>query len=409
MVGEGTLPAQVSAIPIGMVEPHPRLKLRFRYDVDTLAESIRSSIDENTPNGQLNPGRVVPRKDGRGYYVYIGMRRYFALKLLYEKTRDERFATYSAYIDTNVSELQMFIKAKRENDEERGERKGLSVLEEVSGLSRIKDSISDPKELDKPLARRLEVAQVISEERLRRLYDIEDAVHFRFGISHLENLGKIKDAREFYLVAACVAEYEIGAEKMELAYRGQNSAFAFAWFQKVFPELRAEEAGSASGSATAAGQEQTTQGITTASSSESRQGSDSAAADLEIREKSVIVIKCPTCRSENMVRVTGSVEVMQLPAKPDGEGFRAVAESVSRFGLKCGACDGEFYALLMHLEGREYAVEALRTKKALREPTTTVRAVDLRFDREKRVWQRITGRDVSGTVAVGEEGAATRR
>src|SRR5713101_3858414 len=84
------MPGQVSSIPIGLVEPHPKLMLRFRYDVDSLAESMSSSVDENTPNGQLNPGRVVPKEDGKGYLVYMGVRRYFALKLLYEKTRDER-------------------------------------------------------------------------------------------------------------------------------------------------------------------------------------------------------------------------------------------------------------------------------------------------------------------------------
>lgn len=190
------MPAQVSSIPIGLVEPHPKLMLRFKYDVDSLADSIRSSVDENTPNGQLNPGRVVPKKDGKGYCVYIGVRRYFALRSLYEKTGDERFATYSAYIDTNVSEVQMFIRAKRENDEEKGERKGLSVLEEVLGLGRIRDSISNPtKELGQSLARRLEIAGVISEERLRKLYEIEEATHSRFGVSQLEGLAKIADER----------------------------------------------------------------------------------------------------------------------------------------------------------------------------------------------------------------------
>jgi hypothetical protein len=58
--------ARVISIPIGLVEPHPRLMLRFSYDVGPLAELIRSSVDEDTPNGQLNPGRVVQKRDGKG-------------------------------------------------------------------------------------------------------------------------------------------------------------------------------------------------------------------------------------------------------------------------------------------------------------------------------------------------------
>ncbi len=235
------MPAQVVSIPIDLVEPHPRLMLRFSYEVGALAELIRSSVDENTPNGQLNPGRVVRKSEGRGYLVYIGVRRYFALKHLHEKTGDERFATYNAYVDAgSISELRMFIRAKMENEEERGERKGLSLLEEVLGLSRIRESISPDKrrELSPSLTRGLEIAEATSRERLRRLYDMEQVTRFRFGVAHLLNLGKIADDEEFYLTAACVAEYRLDGGDIESAIRGMRSAYSFRWFEKMFPDFK---------------------------------------------------------------------------------------------------------------------------------------------------------------------------
>ena len=198
------LPAQVSAIPLKLVEPHPRLMFRFSYDVDSLADSIRSAVDENTPNGQINPGRVVLREDGEGYYVFVGVRRFLALRHLYETTKDERFATYSAYVDTNISELQMFIKAKKENEEEKGERQGVSLLEEVSGIGMIKDSVSS-RDLDEGLARQLAVAEKIGDEKLLQLYKVERAAGFRFRLAQRERLAKIGDEREFYTTASYVA------------------------------------------------------------------------------------------------------------------------------------------------------------------------------------------------------------
>lgn len=385
------MPAQVSSIPIGLVEPHPKLMLRFKYDVESLADSIRSSVDENTPNGQLNPGRVVPKKDGKGYLVYIGVRRYFALRSLYEKAGEERFATYSAYIDTNTSEVQMFIRAKRENDEEKGERKGLSVLEEVFGLGRIRDSISNPaKELGQSLARRLEIAGVISEERLRKLYEIEEATHSRFGVSQLEGLAKIADEREFCLVASYVAESGIGAEKMDLAIKGQKAALAFQWFPTVFPDLMASGAGPAS-------PEEPTDNAERTKDAGKGAAQNGSVPGLEIHERNVIVIICPECGCENIARVNGSVEVTQLPVEPGGEGYRTTPDTVSRFSCKCGACDVEFYVFVKHLGGNQYAVEALRAK-TFREPRTVIQAVDLHFDQEGGVWQKVVGREITGII-----------
>ena len=117
----------VVAIPIQECKPHPKLAFRFRYDVDSLADSIIATADESTPNGQLNPGRVVRTENGDGYYVYVGVRRFLALKLALGRTNDPRFGVFNAYVDEGLSELQMFVKAKAENEEEKGGEGGTLV------------------------------------------------------------------------------------------------------------------------------------------------------------------------------------------------------------------------------------------------------------------------------------------
>jgi hypothetical protein len=395
---------QVVSIPIGLVEPHPKLMLRFRYDVGALAELIRSSVDESTPNGQLNPGRVVSKREGKGYWVYIGVRRYFALKQLHEKDGDERFGTYNAYVDSNtMSELLMFMRAKMENEEEKGERRGLSLLEEVLGLSRIRESISPEtrKELSVSLARRLEIAETTSGERLRRLYDVEQATRFRFGVAHLQGLGKITDDEEFYLTAACVAEYRLEGGDIDSAIRGMRSAYSFRWFEKMFPSFRAAQGGVAAVEQQAAASTQASEQEPRESDSDQKE--PASAPMLEVHERGVIVVECRECGCENLVRIRGDVEVTQLAVEPGGEGYRATPDTVSMFACKCSACDEEFYVLVKQLGGREYALET-SSARAFREPRATVQAVDLRFDQKEGVWQKVVGGEVVGVVEPGRAG-----
>ncbi|MGA2199878.1 MAG: hypothetical protein ABSG45_08065, partial [Nitrososphaerales archaeon] len=324
----------------------------------------------------------------KGYLVYVGVRRYFALKLLHEKTGEDRFSGFNAYVDSGLSELQMFIRAKTENEDERGERKGLSVLEEVLGLSKIRDSISNPaKELGQPLARRLAIADAVGEDRLKELYSIEEATSSKFSLSQLEALAKVSDAREFCLVGSCMAEMGVGVEEIDLAERGKEMALAFRWFPAIFPEL------AKGGKLPSTQNTGNTPGQTVPSSS----GASSVAA-LEIHEKEVIIIPCPSCSCKILVRVRGSIEVTQLAFEPSGEGYRETADTVSTFRCKCGGCDEEFYAIVRHLGGNEYALETAKAK-AFREPKTETRAVDLRFDQRKGVWQEIVNGEIARVLS----------
>jgi hypothetical protein len=230
-----SLPQPVS-IQLEKVQLHPKLALRFRYTVESLAALIFAAVSENIPNGQLEPGRVVPREDGLGYYVYVGVKRFLALKSLYEKTHDARFAVFNAYVDENLSLLQLFVIAKMENEEGKAEREGLSVLEQVSGIDKIRDSVK-PDELEGELKSLYDLADKLGEGRLKKLYDLERVAHFKFRVAHLERLCGIEggDEKDFYLAAASVAGYRFAGDDIEEAVQARSAAYNLEWFKDLFP------------------------------------------------------------------------------------------------------------------------------------------------------------------------------
>jgi hypothetical protein len=386
----GDLTVQVSAIPVKLIAPHPRLTFRFAYDVDSLADSITSAADESTPNGQINPGRLVLREDGEGYYVYIGVRRFLALKSVYDRTRNERFATYNAYIDTNISELQMFVKAKKENDEERGERQGVSVLEEVSGIGKIRASIAS-RDLDEGLARLLAVAERLGDAKLLQLYKIEGAAGFRFRLAQLERLAKIDDEREFYTSASYVAGIGLRNDDIGQVIKDREGVRVFEWFPKLFPYYEGDEAGE-KGLAEEEGRGTETQRVNGG-------GRQRIANQLEVHKKGAIVVGCPRCRGENILQVRGKVEASQISLDPTGEGRTTDPDTYSRVVLECSRCSKSFRVLVRHVGGNTYAVEA-SVMGGFREPRATTEAVDLRFDFDKEVWQKIVGAKIVGVVRV---------
>ena len=65
--------------------------------------------------------------------------------------------------------------------------------------------------------------------------------------------------------------------------------------------------------------------------------------------------------------------------------------------VKCYGCSTEFRVFIKPLGGRRYAVEASLSPR-FREPKEELEAVDLRFDLEKAVWQKLEGEKVVGLV-----------
>jgi hypothetical protein len=384
-----TTPAQLATIPLNLIQPHPKLAFRFAYDVASLAESIRSTADENTPNGQLNPGRVVLRPDGLGYYVYVGVRRYHALKLLYETTREERFGFYTAYIDTGMTELRMFVRAKRENDEEKGERQGLSVLEELFGITMIRDTIN-PEGLDRWLKRLVIIADKLDERRFRKLYEIEVASRSKFRLPHLEHLCKIENEEEFFLTAATSAAFGYRGDEIERAWEDREAAYSLDWFRGIFPGLAFRQAQDipSRGDLETIGNGASLGTPVEGPTKEAKH--DGEVKGLEIHEKDVIMAPCPRCEVAYKVRTKGAIEATHIPPDPEGEWRDEALLSVSRLECTCAACNCGFFMFVERLGDRVYAVEPSRSMK-FREPHRRVEAVDLRFDYVKNVWQTIEG------------------
>jgi hypothetical protein len=381
-------PSQLATIPLKLILPHPKLACRFDYKVTSLADSIKSAADENTPNGQLNPGRVVLREDGKGYYAYIGIRRYYALTELYEATKDERFGVYVAYIDTGLTELQMFIRAKKENDEEQGERLGFSVLEEVIGIGRIRGSVKDPNEVEGVLRRLLDVSGRVGEDKLRKLHEVEQQSGFRFRLAHLERLAAIEDPKEFYLSAATMAGFHLSSDEAEKALESRDAARNFKWFRGVFPEY-AQDTGSQDGSKETGEKEAKKKEQDEGASAKGTANKDEEEKRFPVFEEGVVVVSCPTCSALYGRRIHGKVEATSFSmASPEEERVPEVPETVSRFARGCESCQKEFYAFVKHVGGTTYAVETSLSKK-FREPRTLVEAVDLGFDHDKNEWLKL--------------------
>lgn len=386
--------AQVTPIPIGLVSPHPRLATRLKLDVGSLAALIRQSVCEDVPNGQLEPGRVVPREDREGYYVYIGVRRFHALKSLYEETGEERFAVFNAYVDSERSLLSLFLRVRSENEEGTGQRVGLSVLEKILGLYKIRGSIPAER-LDDELRRELAVAEKLDEKRIMKLFEIEIAAHFSYRLEHLERLCQITDLEDLYESAACTAGYAIPPERMEQAVDGREDAVrTLKWFGRLFPDY------AASAENRRAGEKQTSVQRYPQAEQESgaREESDTAnRKSLEVHRRDVIIVPCPRCGVENMVEVRLRAEVTRLATDPQGESITAVPDVVVGCSVECSGCRSGFHALIKPLEGRRYALETSLSPR-FQEPKRVVEAVDLRFDFENGHWQKLAGETVVGLV-----------
>ena len=398
--------SELKQIPLALVTPHPKLATRLKLDVQSLAELIRGAVDEDVPNGQLEPGRVVPREDGQGYYVYIGLRRFYALKSLYEETRDKRFAVFVAFVDPSTrSLLDLFLRVRAENEEGKGERVGLSVLEKVYGLHRISGLVSLDK-MDDGLKRELAVAEKLDEKRIMKLFEIETAAHFSFRLEHLERLCQIASLEELYESAACTAGYAIPPERIEKAVEGREDGVrTLKWFGRLFPDYAKgiEDRRAGERQAPVQLQLETEQ----ESGAKEEESDTTERGPLEVHERDVIIVACPKCGVENMVEVRVEAEVTRLATDPQGTSMTAVPDIVAACSIECSGCRDGFHVFVKPLEGRRYALETSLSPR-FQEPRAVVEAVDLRFDFENGRWQKLAGEKVVGLVRTSGR-ASTRK
>lgn len=428
------MPSQVAAIPIGTIEPHPDLAIRFRYDVLSLAEDMKATASESVPNGQLQPGRVVLRPDGKGYWVYIGVRRYFALKKLFEDTKEERFGLFNAYIDFGLDLYQLFMRARSENEEEKGVRQGISLLEELAALNHL---VEKGVKVGDEWAKKLTIIKRLPKGWEKDLYTIErNAGGFHFGVGHLEILSRVAlDEESFYKTAACVAVFDVKGNMNDImyVYGNRDAVLKLEWFVREFqrfvregelensfptPEeiegarelLRKEMAGESGqpGTGTEAGKGTVQAGGQEAGPGEEGKetGPDADIAAILKRSRGMLVaeegyvkVVCPHCNKVNLVRQNGSVTLTFLSLRPKMEKFVVEPDVYARAEAKCDACGRSFWIVMKRESKLAYRVEAL-TEAALVEPRTEAVAAGLLFNFEKKGWEEIWDGKVVGFIPI---------
>jgi hypothetical protein len=416
---------QVSKIILGVLEPHPKFLFRQTYDVADLAESIRKV-------GQLQPGRVVPRPDGKGYWVYIGVRRYFALKLLYDqaKTEEERrsFLNFKAFID-EATEEEMAIRALHENEGDKEERirVELTPLEKVIILKSFElKNVALGKHYEK--LRNIP----LSIEQMKNLQKIEKETGYKFELNALEYLAEIarNGDNELYLTAAEIARNEYKSkEKMKIAYEARVEATGWEWFRKLFPTItvhdaffdqlselrnqilggkggRHEKGGEGEGKGKGEGE-----GGTTAGESEegkAKGGSEGHAPSPAQGEEGspapqpepstplytvqdALVVRCPYCSTPHIVelaelRISSKIHdpagssPIPIPNPIDMEQVVGVSPAI-----KC-VCGENYYLTVKKEEGRYYALTSKRAVRVLQEAKPTEPIPLMTWDTEGQCW-----------------------
>jgi ParB-like chromosome segregation protein Spo0J len=384
-------------LAIGIIDVHPKFLFRFDYD----DESLKSLSESIRQVGQLQPGRVVPKNDASGYLVYIGIRRFMAIKKLYSETGEQAFSRFYAIIDEGLTEAEMFARAIAENMGEKGERKELSLPEEIltfGRFSKMMEGEEGAKVLrminrdSSFLRKRLALARNLSEERLGQLYRIEKASGFRFTIAHLEYLQRIEEKRRFLLTAAVIAEARLKPNRTNLAEDILKQGFPkIGWFQENFPELNEQE-GSAHGGQQHEGFNMPSQDIIqqvrkklqgeASEDKESEQvdkeaekgereksniGAEAEATKLQESQSStlytpstryepptpffevdVLFLSCPLCGYENPCRLSTKEELTFYTLSDDGKVMKdtLLPEFFCRARHVCGGCGKEFFVII---------------------------------------------------------------
>jgi ParB/RepB/Spo0J family partition protein len=199
---------EYSLLPVERCTIHPLARIRFDYEVDELAESIRTM-------GQVQPGRAVrhggPGGEKASYLIYIGCRRLLACKKASLKH-------FKAMVVGSIDEGRL----QRELLTENVKRANLSVLEELNLLGNYSRRLSSLEELarDLGLSQRLVRARVklaiLTQDKglVETLYKIERISEYRFTYLHMEKLTALEETK-WLLAAVHAAERNWKAEEIE--------------------------------------------------------------------------------------------------------------------------------------------------------------------------------------------------
>ena len=197
-----------SLLPIEECAIHPLARIRFDYQVDGLAESIRAM-------GQVQPGKAVelPSVDSSGakYLVYVGCRRFIACR----KATVKRF---KALVVKTIEDSRL----QREVLTENVKRTNLTVLEELNMLANYSRNQYSLEDLSKDIGlsanlvrERVKLAIMLQDKGLiKSLYEVESISGFTFTHRHIEKITAAEEAKWLPL-AIGAAERNWKAEQIQ--------------------------------------------------------------------------------------------------------------------------------------------------------------------------------------------------
>lgn len=196
MGSKGAL-VRLEELPINEVLLDQSVELRFDYDVKDLAEDIRM-------RGQLQPV-LAYRKDGK-YYIFVGMRRYYAIKYLYETYGEPK--TIKALVYPTEPSLEEKLEMALSENEKRNE---LNIYEKIAVVITHKDQAE--KVMSKNFVRSVKLLLTdITVEKLKRWYEIEKKLGgVKLKFAHLNRIAQlppdVQDFAVFFFHEFNIAEY----------------------------------------------------------------------------------------------------------------------------------------------------------------------------------------------------------
>lgn len=183
-------------LKIDKVFPDPEAKVRIIYDIDELAESIKEQ-------GQIEPV-LAYEKDGK-YYVYVGLRRFFAIKQLFERYGKPDSIKVEIMPEPDPETKRKIIIA------ENADRQDLTIYDKLwlvwsnnplLSVLKAKNLISQ-----KFIREASPLRRNFNEDELKRFYEIEKALESKsfLTLEHIKMLADLDPQQREYAVFLLVS------------------------------------------------------------------------------------------------------------------------------------------------------------------------------------------------------------
>jgi hypothetical protein len=391
-------------VDVDLCRPHPLVVgMRFENQSESLEQNIRE-------NGQLVPCRAVrDENDGIHLLIYIGQRRFYAVKSL--KTKFETRSTIKVIIDEDdISDEEIIKRALAENVDENGQRLPLSDLEKVSycrNLLKIYNKEKTEKILINAGLERSTAKKIVllvdkfDNLKVERLHKIECKSNFTFRIAHLDLLLLSEDDKNLYETASLAAFSQKPPE--EIRTLGRTSGFFskdIPWFKDIFPDFVHSEEETDKESELKAKSEPSLvgedlpreQGTIQDTNSKAVSNIDSIQMGTDLDKgalpEPVIAVSCHYCKSLHLFKLrTGSPEFIFCNLKEGGliEQFAIGANAVYDCERECPTCKKSFWVNTSVLDGGKIVVSTSRTKVTM-EPKDDACVRRAYWDQEEEKW-----------------------